>query len=102
MQEGLKYDNDKIRLDLIDPLPIIELGKILTYGANKYKENSWQNLENAENRYYAAALRHLYDYRLGNSIDSESSLLHIAHAFCNLYFLLYFELKKINHDKVIS
>ena len=65
----------------------MELGKVLTYGALKYSPNNWQNLDDFNNRYYAAALRHLMAWRSGQNFDEESSLLHLSHALCCLAFL---------------
>lgn len=91
---GRKDDNDKNRLDLIEPAFIEGVGEALTHGAQKYSANSWQNVENAEDRYYAALLRHILAYRAGEAVDKESGLSHLKHAACNLMFLLHFEQEK--------
>lgn len=88
---GRKDDSDKNRLDLIEPSFIEGVGEVLTYGAKKYTADSWQNVEDAEDRYYAALLRHLMAYRAGETADKESGLSHLKHAACNLMFLLHFE-----------
>ena len=88
---GIKNDQEKTRLDLIEPEFIEGVGEVLTFGANKYTANSWQDVEDAENRYYAAALRHLMAYRKGETTDEESGLSHLKHAACNLMLLLHFE-----------
>ena len=52
--DGKKYDCGKVRMDLI-PLDVVEnIGKVLTYGAQKYSDNSWQNLPDFWKRYKAA------------------------------------------------
>ena len=88
---GRKDDQDKNRLDLIEPEFIEGVGKVLTFGAAKYEPNNWQKVEDAEDRYYAAALRHLLAWRKGETIDEESGLSHLAHAATNMMFLLHFE-----------
>lgn len=88
---GRKDDKDKNRLDLIEPAFIEGVGEVLTHGAQKYSANSWQNVENAEDRYYAALLRHILAYRAGEAVDKESGLSHLKHAACNIMFLLHFE-----------
>lgn len=88
---GRKDDQDKIRLDLIEPEFIESVGKVLTFGASKYEPNNWQNVEDGEDRYYAAVLRHLMAYRKGEEKDPESGLSHLEHAACNIMFLLHFE-----------
>ena len=89
--EGMKFDNEKIKMDLICPEFIEGVGEVLTFGAIKYKPDNWKNVSEAKNRYYAAALRHILAYRKGEIIDSESGLSHLKHAATNIMFLLYFE-----------
>ena len=88
---GRKNDQGKNRLDLIEPEFIEGIGEVLTFGATKYESNNWQNVEDAEDRYYAAALRHLMAWRRGEVVDEESGLSHLKHAATNLMFLLHFE-----------
>lgn len=90
---GVKHDEHKNRLDLIEPQFIEGVGDVLTFGANKYEPNNWQNVDDAENRYYAAAMRHLLAWRRGEKTDEESGLSHLKHAACNLMFLLHFEME---------
>ena len=88
---GHKDDQEKNRLDLIEPEFIEGVGKVLTFGANKYEPNNWQKVEDAEDRYYAAALRHLIAWRKGEKTDPESCLSHLDHVACNIMFLQHFE-----------
>ena len=88
-----KYDQDKLRWDLIPLEAVEECVKILTFGAQKYGENKWQHLEDFENRYFAAAMRHLVAYKKGEKVDSESGNLHLSHALTNLVFLIWKELQ---------
>lgn len=65
-EKGLKYDNDKLRWGLL-PHDVIEGAvKVLTYGAKKYAPNNWKIIEDAKNRYFAAAMRHLIKFKRGN------------------------------------
>lgn len=85
--EGKKYDKGKVRMDLV-PLDVVEnVAKILTMGAEKYSENSWQELPNFWSRYKAALLRHLAAIDKGELVDPESGLPHIDHVLCNAMFL---------------
>lgn len=98
--EGKKNDEGKARWDLVD-LDFVQEGvDVLTFGAEKYGENNWQEVENAENRYFAALMRHLVAYRNGEVVDPESGVSHLAHAFCNLMFLRHFE--KLNEAGVLE
>lgn len=94
MGEGLKYDIEKLRWDLLPIECVEDIVKVLNFGANKYADNNWQIVENAEERYYAALLRHLSAWRQGEKVDPESGLSHLAHILCNVTFLLWFEKDK--------
>lgn len=93
MSTGIKYDQGKIRYDLVPPECIRELASILTFGAAKYGENSWQNLEDFDKRYYAALMRHLEAWRAGQPDDVESGQPHLSHAFACMAFLLFNHLR---------
>lgn len=82
---GLKYDDDKLRWDLL-PFDVVEgVVDILTYGAKKYKPNNWQKVEMW--RYKAAFMRHFVAWWLGEDRDEESGRHHLDHALCNLMFI---------------
>lgn len=85
-KESLKYDEDKLRYDLIDVSFEEEIAKVLTAGAKKYGPNNWQNLKDAENRYYAALRRHLAEWRKGLDKDDDG-INHLAAIACNAMFL---------------
>ena len=91
---GIKHDENKNRLDLIDVEFIEGIGEVLTFGAEKYAPNSWQNVEDGVNRYYGATLRHLFAWRKGEKKDPESGKSHLLHIACNMMFLLYHEMKE--------
>ena len=40
--KGRKYDGDKAKLYLLPPKSILEVGKVLTYGAEKYDAENWR------------------------------------------------------------
>lgn len=88
---GVKYDDGKARFDLIEPEFEEDIANVLTMGANKYAQNSWQHVEDGKNRYYAALRRHLNAWRKGEKTDQESGMSHLAHAACNVMFLMHFE-----------
>ena len=94
MEKGKKYDAGKLRWSLLPIKPVEEIVKVLMFGANKYGDNNWQGLEGGKERYYDAMLRHIAAWKEGEQNDSESGLLHLAHAGCCLLFLLWFEVSK--------
>ncbi len=90
-EKGLKYDDGKLRWDLL-PLDSIEgIVEVLTFGAKKYSDNSWQNVENGNKRYYAAAMRHIAAWQSGETVDPESGIDHLSHILTNFTFLLWLE-----------
>lgn len=92
---GEKYDAGKPPWDVVPFEVLDELVKILNVGVKKYgKPSGWQHVEDMENRYFAALMRHLSAYRQGEHTDPESGELHISHALCNVVFLVWKELEK--------
>ena len=89
-EAGMKFDSGKLRWDLLPFKELEDIVKVLTFGANKYKDNNWMFVENAKSRYFAAAMRHLAAYQKGELIDEETGLTHLSHAATNLMFLMFF------------
>lgn len=89
---GKKFDDGKLRYDLIPPKALEQVVKALTHGANKYGDNNWINVEDF--RYDAAHGRHYAAWKLGEKYDEDSKAHHLAAAVCNLMFLLEKELEK--------
>ncbi len=89
-KKGVKLDDGKVRMDLF-PLEVAEsISKVLTFGAQKYTGNGWQQVPDAVKRYQAAMLRHLTAIEKGELYDDESGLPHIYHVGCCVTFLIYF------------
>ena len=83
---GLKYDQEKPRMDLLDAKALEGLATVLTFGANKYAAHNWRNgISNS--RLIAALLRHIFAILRGEHIDPESGLPHIDHVGCCWMFL---------------
>ena len=97
-QEGMKFDSIKPRAYLLPPKALLEVSKVLTVGAEKYDEENWRKLDNLQNRYTGAALRHLFAHMDGEELDPETNLSHIAHAVCCLLFKLEVELEKTKKE----
>lgn len=104
-RRGRKDDNGKLPWWLLPILPIREIIRVMHWAAYEkqptpYGPNNWQHVENARQRYYDAAMRHLTDWwdlhQRGVSpeekADHESGFHILAHAGCCVIFLLWFEL----------
>jgi deoxycytidylate deaminase len=87
VEEFLKFDGDKLRIDLVPPSAIKALAEVLTFGARKYKPNNWRNCADLS-RYEAAFLRHILAYQEGEVHDQESGMPHLWHAMTNISFLI--------------
>lgn len=85
---GKKYDSEKPQLCLLPPKALVEVGKVLSFGANKYAPENWKKVADLENRYTSAALRHIFADMAGEVQDEETGLDHLAHAVCCLLFIL--------------
>jgi hypothetical protein len=96
---GRKDDRDKDRLDLFPPSALLAMARVLGYGASKYGDGNWRDVDRARDRYYAAAMRHMLAWRDGQLSDVESGLPHLAHAACSLVFLLVFDAEQPCQDK---
>jgi hypothetical protein len=87
-----RADKGKLRYDLLPPKAIEDLVAVLSGGAAKYGDSNWRNDGGmAWSRCYASAMRHIQAWYQGENTDPESGLSHLAHAMCNLTFLLEYE-----------
>lgn len=89
--DGQKFDQGKpdwslLSLDLLEPVV-----RVLTEGAAEYGRENWKKVPNRRNRYYAATMRHLKAWQKGDIIDSQFGLPHLAHAICDLLFLMWID-----------
>lgn len=96
-QAGIKFDKDKPRFDLIDPLAMEGLALVLTAGAAKYDANNWRK-GLAYTRLISSLERHLNAFKRGEDIDPETGLPHIDHLGCNWHFLSYFTKQRPDLD----
>ena len=97
MAEFIKHDSGKRRYDLLPYDALEEIIKVLEFGALKYEDNNW--LRGCEwSRYWTACMRHITAWWMGESVDAETGLSHLAHAGCCILFLLGFELRDIGDD----
>lgn len=89
--QGIKHDQDKPDWSLLPLSLLAPVVRVLTFGAKKYARDNWKYVEDAENRYFAAAMRHLTAWQQGERLDAESGESHLAHALCCLIFLSWFD-----------
>ena len=87
---ALKFDTDKLPLNLLSTEAMNQTAAVLAFGAQKYAAHNWR-AGFAWSRPLAAAMRHLTAFNDGEDRDPESGLSHLAHAACCIMFLLEFE-----------
>lgn len=86
---GVKYDEGKLRYDLIPAYPMEQLAAVFTYGASKYADLNW--MKGIPYRKLIGSLfRHIWAFVRGEDLDYESGLPNLSHALCNICMLLYF------------
>ena len=90
---GRKFDGGKLRYGLIPPLAQQEMVKVLTFGAQKYEPDNWKYVEGSTTRYFDAMERHIWAWKMGEQLDPESGINHLAHAMCCLAFLYEHDVK---------
>ncbi len=91
---GVKYDDNKPKFSLIKQDALMEMVAVLTYGAKKYSPDNWMHLDNARQRYFDAANRHLWQWFGGEERDEESGFHHLAHAMSSLMFIIQMDINK--------
>lgn len=84
-----KFDAGKPRMDLIPPVVLRLMADVLEFGTRKYGPNNWASGEGLPwSKLYAALQRHLNDWWEGHALDPETAKPALAHALCQLVFLL--------------
>lgn len=84
-QSGVKHDDGKAPLALLDADWIEGVAAVMGFGAKKYSANNWRaGLQVV--RCLSAALRHIFKFIAGNDLDEESGLPHLDHAACCIMF----------------
>lgn len=102
---GSKLDAGKTRLGLVlggFSKALEEVGKVGTFGANKYTDNGWKSVPNGEARYTDALFRHLLKESTEGLYDSETELQHAAHAAWNALARLELQIERVNKEKTIG
>ena len=107
LTEGLKFDDDKVRLELLPPELLYAIATILTFGAKKYADRNWE-LGMSWSRVFGAMMRHMWCWWGGKlptnksflfgDLDTETNYSHLWHAGCCVAFLISYEERGIGDD----
>lgn len=85
--QGNKNDQGKPPISMLTQNFVVEVAKVMEFGAKKYARDNWRN-GIAWSRIIDSAYRHLGAFNAGEDNDPETGLSHIAHLACNCMFLL--------------
>lgn len=95
VDSATKHDDGKPQLHrYLHDLPLDVMNQwleVLDFGAVKYDRNNWKK-GMQYSRLYDAALRHMSAFWEGEEMDPETKLPHLAHAMCNIGFLMWYRI----------
>lgn len=92
--EGTKYDQGKLRWDLVPWHEMKAVAGVLTHGSKKYDDDNWKKVDiwhykRALMEHYSAYMEFCQD-GIGSPID-ECGYHHLANVICNALFLMWHE-----------
>lgn len=98
-QKAVKADSEKPRMHLVPPKALLEIAKVLTFGAKKYADYNyrlgdgldWTRVSNALDRHHKAWLS-------GADNDPETGISHLAHVGACVMMLLDLQQRGIGKD----
>lgn len=99
---GAKLDAGKNRLGLVllgFSRSLQEVGRVGTYGAQKYTPDGWVSVPDGGQRYTDAMLRHLMREGAGEQCDPDTQILHAAHVAWNALARLDLALRAAEPEK---
>lgn len=94
---GIKDNRGKAPINLVPSRPILAVAEILAFGALKYKPHNWRRGLPWPDT-YSSLQRHLLAWNEGEDLDPETGKSHLAHAACQLLFLLDYTITGVGED----
>ena len=91
----------KVRTDLMPEGAMALVARVFTFGAYNYGDQNWRN-GFSWSRCIGAAERHFKKWKMGQDLDEESRINHLAHSITNQLFLLEFQLLGLGTDDRIK
>ena len=96
---AVKFDSGKSDWSLMPFEAVEEINKVLEFGAKKYAAHNWTQGDGFRyTRVLNSLFRHLFAWSRGEDLDPESGLSHLAHAGCNIIFLIYYNRYKARYN----
>lgn len=95
LKAAIKADQGKTDWCILPIKPSEEIIKVFSFGEQKYARGNYQEGGGLKySRVINSLLRHIHAFMQGEDKDPESGLHHLAHAGCNIYMLLSYELNQ--------
>ncbi len=99
---GMKNDVGKPDLTLVSRELMVTLAQVREFGNKKYERNNWKKGFKVT-RSLAAALRHIFAFLSGETLDPESGLSHLGHAVASIEHAIYdMQYRPENDDRGVS
>lgn len=99
---GAKVDAGKVRPSLIIEgmaRAVWAVSQVATFGAAKYTDGGWVLVERGQMRYADAGYRHVLKRAMGEPVDNDSNLTHLAHEAWNALAKLDLYLREQEKEK---
>lgn len=90
---GVKFDQGKLRIDLLPWASLIAVSRVFTYGCGKYGDRNWEK-GISFSRLIGACLRHLLLWLCGQEKDKETGYPHVFHFATNALMLVHMYIMK--------
>lgn len=97
MDKGKKFDQGKVRFDLIPPDAMYYLAEVFTRGAEKYGDRNWER-GMTWGRLFSATMRHAWEWWRGRENDQETGVSHLYHAAASLIMLAVLRQRNVGED----
>ena len=81
-----KFDDGKLRFELVPTAIQFECAKVYTDGAKKYGDRNWEK-GLAVSRAFGSVMRHVMKFWSGQDIDPDHGTHHLAHAIVELQMI---------------
>lgn len=96
LTNGVKFDKEKPRYDLLPPEALDALVQLYTYGATKYEARNWEK-GMSWGRVFSALMRHAWAWWRGESKDAEG-FHHMTAVAWGAFTLYCYETRNVGQD----
>lgn len=98
---GVRENKGKPPASLMLSRALLEVARVSDFGAKKYEPHNYRK-GMKWSFFIDATMRHLVKFSIGERIDTESGLSHLAHVAWNVLALLEFEVEGIGEDDLFK